>query len=167
MNITQIIKENTPPILLQPIQQKWLEVLLSPIAYLFELHQEYRIQKLYELDFTGQVISLERLLNDKFDSTQRRIIINKPVVQEPYFYYDDNTNGYDDEFHFLFTDTPTNPSLENWFLLPESNTSATKFDVLIPQSLYNQLQTSNQLLQLIQLINKYKCVSTVPNIVSF
>lgn len=167
MNITQIIKENTPAILLQPIQQKWLEVLLSQVQFLSDEFEEYKIVKLYELDFTGQVISLERLLNDKFDNTQRRIIINKPVIQEPWFYYDDNTNGYDDEFHFLFRDGLTNPSLEDWFLLPQSNAAQTKFDVLIPQTLYNQLQNNNQLLQLIQLINKYKCVSTVPNIVAF
>lgn len=167
MNITQIIKENTPAILLQPIQQKWLEVLLSQIQLLSDEFEEYKTAKLYELNFTGQAISLERLLNNKFDNTQRRITIGKPIIEEPYFYYDNNTSGYDDEFHFLFRDGLTNPSLENWFLLPQSNTAQTKFDVLIPQTLYNQLQNNNQLLQLIQLINKYKCVSTVPNIVAF
>jgi hypothetical protein len=55
-----------------------LQVILSPLQRLLDLYDTHIATKRYELSFNGQVIYLEHLLNDQFDSTQRRIYISDP-----------------------------------------------------------------------------------------
>jgi hypothetical protein len=53
----------------------WGKALIAPINTLHSELIAFRKQKLYEIEITGQVCKLEKLLNDKFDSTLRRIFI--------------------------------------------------------------------------------------------
>lgn len=61
----------------QPMRQKvriyWIILLLSPLRALWQTFLGYRSAKLYEVNHTGQVIYLEKVLNDLFDNIQRRI----------------------------------------------------------------------------------------------
>jgi hypothetical protein len=60
----------------QPLRAAWLTVLISQVK---ALHAEFYLLitgKLYELQFTGQIIYLEQVLNDTFDNDLRRIWID-------------------------------------------------------------------------------------------
>lgn len=52
-----------------------LKAFNAPIKSLYLSFQEFRSQQLYEAHMSGQVMQLERLLNDKFDPNLRRVHI--------------------------------------------------------------------------------------------
>lgn len=53
----------------------WLNLLVSPVAWLHAQMVELRSRLVYELSFTGQTMSLEHALNDRFDNIDRQIWI--------------------------------------------------------------------------------------------
>lgn len=69
--------EHTLPYLLRKVKQvAWLYTLIKPVRWLHDEFLAYRTQTRIDLLYTSQVIYLEKLLNDRFDETQRRIYID-------------------------------------------------------------------------------------------
>src|ERR1035437_5972871 len=64
-----------PPFLRKPVMLSWLTALITPIKSLYVDFVAYAAFSDYKLRGTGQVCSLIRVLNDRFDSTLRRIRI--------------------------------------------------------------------------------------------
>lgn len=64
-----------PSELFKPKMFAWCKALVAPISSLHGSFLAFRKQKNYDLSITGQVCLLEKLLNDKFDNTLRRIYI--------------------------------------------------------------------------------------------
>jgi hypothetical protein len=60
----------------------WLGAMFGPLQSLNVLLFDKGAQIRYDLRFTGQVVSLEHLLNDQFDNTLRRIYIDDPSGQQ-------------------------------------------------------------------------------------
>lgn len=75
-NLDRFVTYMLPSFLRKGRQVAWLKVLLSPVDTLNNDLVQFNADTRYALNFTGQVISLERLLNDKFDNTLRRIFIS-------------------------------------------------------------------------------------------
>ena len=148
-NITNIVNWLLPTFLRKPKMIAWLKSLLFPLN---EKHQEflsYVDDKRYELDFTGQVISLERLLNDKYDNVDRRIFISQEKADEVFFFDDDDLNPANEIF--LFDDNNVNVGSENaFFFFSDSSGLLTDFIVNIP----NTVVFSESELRV--LVNKYK-----------
>jgi hypothetical protein len=76
-----------PPALRKDKTIGWLAALIRPVVWLYQVFLRYRKQKLYELTITPQVCYLERLLNDKYDYTQRRIRIVDAIDHTPLFIF--------------------------------------------------------------------------------
>lgn len=74
-DITRFVTYMLPSFLRKSRQVAWLKALLKPIDTLNADLVQFNADTRYALNFTGQVISLERLLNDKFDNSLRRIFI--------------------------------------------------------------------------------------------
>lgn len=68
-----------PTVLFKPKMFAWCKSLVAPISTLHGLLISFRSQKLYELSVTSQVCKLQKLLNDYFDESQRRIYIDDGV----------------------------------------------------------------------------------------
>jgi hypothetical protein len=66
------------------------KALVSPLSTLHADFIVYRLQKKYELEITGQVCKLERLLNDKFDADLRRIYITDGEKSKRKYVYSKN-----------------------------------------------------------------------------
>jgi len=64
-----------------------LKATLYPIILLHDAFTRYRDAKLYQLMITPQVCYLERLLNDRYDYSSRRIRIDDPISHDPWFIY--------------------------------------------------------------------------------
>jgi hypothetical protein len=64
-----------PVLLRKPRLLAWLNVLTSPVEYLYRQFLDYRLDTLRELSYNGQTALLEAALNDKLDPTLRRIVI--------------------------------------------------------------------------------------------
>jgi hypothetical protein len=64
-----------------------LKAILFPLIQLHNAFLKYRDAKLYSLTITTQVCYLERMLNDRYDFTLRRIRIADAVWHLPWFLY--------------------------------------------------------------------------------
>lgn len=65
----------------------WLRVLIWPVMQLHAAFKAYRLSTLYDMRITGQVIYLERALNDRFDNVARRIYIETQAdLTQDYIY---------------------------------------------------------------------------------
>jgi hypothetical protein len=69
--------------LLQPRVLNWLFSLLLPLQQLYTAFWKYRRATIYHLRITPQVCFLEKLLNDRYDFTQRRIYIDDGMDKNP------------------------------------------------------------------------------------
>jgi hypothetical protein len=72
----QLLK-HVPPIL-RGVEtlRAWWRVLSASLEFVYQAFSFYANQKRYTLQFNGQVIYLEHVLNDKFDNSLRRIYID-------------------------------------------------------------------------------------------
>lgn len=61
--------------------------LVKPIRTLYNTWYNYRENNLYMLEHTGQICSLRKSLNDKFDPIQRRIYIDDAVQYDDVVLY--------------------------------------------------------------------------------
>ena len=77
----------TPPALRKVNITSLFKCLTSPMAVLYLAFKNYLKAKVYELTITPQVCYLERLLNDRFDYTLRRIRIVDAVDHPPKYFY--------------------------------------------------------------------------------
>jgi hypothetical protein len=73
---------------LVPLVQ-WVKALCSPVIKLYNEFIAYKNEKDYDLEITGQVCRLERMLNDKYDSRLRRIFITDGGGAEALWLYTD------------------------------------------------------------------------------
>lgn len=65
----------------------FVRVLLSPIAYLHGVFLAFRARTIYNMQHTGQTMSLEHILNDRFDPIDRGIWIeNMDDLTQTYIY---------------------------------------------------------------------------------
>lgn len=148
VNFKNIVNQNLPPKTGAdtPITKAWLYSLIQPIIELYAIFSSYRIQALYTLSFTGQVIYLEKLLNDTFNNGGTEILIADGILKIAPFLF--NTAEDADPF-YVFNTAETNE--ENLYLYNTAEyTGNLDFIVKVPTALVfdeNQMKS---------LINKYK-----------
>ena len=70
INFTTLIINLLPHFLRKDKMLAWLLVILKPVILVYGSFLDYRNAKLYEAQITGQVISLEKMLNDTFHDEQ-------------------------------------------------------------------------------------------------
>lgn len=75
LDIPKLIRELLPIALRQLRQFDWLRSLLKGVEYVLNKLNQLREKSLYEISITAQVIMIERVLNDRFDPSLRRIYI--------------------------------------------------------------------------------------------
>lgn len=66
-------------------REKWLalfDAFLSPVVDLLDAFNEFRFQANYKVAHTAQVVHMEKVLNDAFDDTLRRIYIDNVTFSE-------------------------------------------------------------------------------------
>lgn len=148
VNFKNIVNQNLPPKTGAdvPITKSWLYSLIQPLIELYAIFSSYRIQALYTLSFTGQVIYLEKLLNDTFNNGGTEIFIEDGILKIAPFLF--NTAEDADPF-YVFNTAETNEA--NLYLYNTAEyTGNLDFIVKVPTALVfdeNQMKS---------LINKYK-----------
>lgn len=88
INFNKLAYRNTPSVYKKTNFRVWVDVLISQVKWLYNsVFKPYEEATLYNLSFTGQIIYLEQFLNDKYDSSSRRIYINNVAdVDREYIY---------------------------------------------------------------------------------
>ncbi len=125
IDFDKMVRFNTPEKLQdEPDYLSWMVVLFNPLVKMYNAFLRFCDATIYDLLFTGQVCSLERMLNDKYDFTSRRIYIEDAVLQSPIYLYQDIENKdvdlYTDAENLavsIFTDGETNGQTSNHFIV--------------------------------------------------
>jgi hypothetical protein len=156
-DLSKLVRRLTPPRWRNAFNLHWYETLLSPINYSQDRFNDYKDQALIELSYNGQTIVLESMLNNKFDSLQRRIIIKHEEDNSVFWYLEDE--GQAPNYLYVEGETGTTSTYlynegENSTGLPEG----IDFRVIAPLSL------SSKEPQIRAEINKYKLAGKVYDI---
>lgn len=133
------------PIALRSLQVL-AEVLASPFIAIKTRIYSYRLEKLAAMGYNAQHPNLQRLLNDKYDDTDRRIRVYDNTAIVPIVVYPDNE---------------INPVSIPVVLYPQLRYSYMGFIVEIPQNL--SVDTRQQI---IKTVNIYKFTGTYYQIIT-
>jgi hypothetical protein len=87
LNFNKLVSWLITSQLFEPKMYKWCRALVLPLNSSLSNLMAFRKQRLYNLSITPQVFSLECMLNNKFDSTLRRIFISDGENDKKLFVY--------------------------------------------------------------------------------
>jgi len=128
----------------------WLTVLCRPVVRLYSDFKRFRKDVIYQLTITPQVCYLERMLNDRFDFTLKRIYIDDAIWMQPlYIYQDDELKD-----EFLYQESEDKPI----FLWTDSEAGEDRDDfvVFVPKALMGLVNVG----EMTSLLKKYKLAGT-------
>lgn len=69
------------------IMADWIYTFIEPISTIHVDFMKFREKQIYKVVHNGQVILLEKVLNDAFDDASRRIFISELPVFDPLYIY--------------------------------------------------------------------------------
>jgi len=81
-----------PPFLRKVVLIDWLVTLLNPVEDVNYKFKKFRDSSIYKVTHNGQVVYLQKVLNDYFDNLDRRIYIVDSLVIPPTWVYPVNEN---------------------------------------------------------------------------
>jgi hypothetical protein len=87
INYKKLVNWLVPEVLRKAKITAVLNALTSPVMYIYNLFLINRRNNLYKLMITPQVCYVEMALNDKYDSSNRKIKIEQPKRKDPLFLY--------------------------------------------------------------------------------
>ena len=117
IDFNKLVVLNQPTFLRKNIMVAFLRALIEPIKKLYYLWFIFRTANLYKLEHTGQVCYLRKVLNDRFDPSQRRIYIG-------------NGNKYDRQY--IYTTPELKPKfIGTMYLHPRSDYADTGVDFIV------------------------------------
>lgn len=122
VNFEMLYVQLLPVRLRKERMKAWVKSCTYPVVYLYHLFMAWRNNNLYYLAHNSQVVYLEAVLNDTFDSTLKRIRVVDGAFKDPLYAY-----------HI--------PEAKEIWLGKAGEASATGMPV--PQSLYTEEETTN------------------------
>jgi hypothetical protein len=158
INFHNVVDQNIPPKtgMPKPILKAWLYALIQPVVELYNIFYAYRTQTLYSLSITGQVIYLEKLLNDKYNSGGTEIYISDGEFNNAPFIY--NTAEARPDL-FLYNTAEAKPDL---FLYNTSEYTSGNNDFVInvPDTITFDTNEMTSLINLYKLAGKSFTIET-------
>lgn len=151
INYTRLVTERLPDVEIRTAEMlAYCLVLVGPFVTVYNSLLTFRQFLQYKLSITPQVCYLEKMLNDQYDNTERRIYIDDATLVEGIFIFQEE----EEEPLFIFTEAEvTKPKT---FLFTEGETSGAglnDFIVYYPAGLLFNMN------ELVSLVNQYKLAS--------
>lgn len=148
-----IIQLLLPPFLRKSKNIEWLKALVKPLIDVYTIFTTYRSSTIYSLSFTGQVIYLEKLLNDTYNSGLTGIYIKDDNLMSVPFIFN-KSEGVVNVYLYNFSESATPFYLYNQSAFISQN----DFIVMVPAVIYSTLQQNNNqgLNNMTALIKLYK-----------
>jgi len=150
INFTYLINLILPPNLRKPKQIAWLSVLLSYLKKIYENFVLFRIDKLYDINFTGQIMYLEKKLQDTFNIPD--LFISDGYIVDNVYLHNLSENALP-----IFFYNESEEEAEIYLYNSSEHISSQSFIINIPEDDYNNL-TSDDLSKLNKIVNYYKLV---------
>jgi hypothetical protein len=120
----KLVNSLVPQVLRKPKMIALLYALVNPVVYVYNLFLINRRSNLYRLMITPQVCYVEMALNDKYDSSARRIKIARPKSYNPLFLY----KKIENKPVFLYKKNEGAP--KTW-LIQKGEASSFQFDFIV------------------------------------
>ncbi|GAA4271621.1 hypothetical protein U6A24_13630 [Aquimarina gracilis] len=135
---------------------QWLRLLVYPLYELLFTFKKFRKQAAYKVFHNGQVVYLQKVLNDSYDKDLRRIKIIGGSFTNYTFVYEEQREEY------LFVDSNT-PNEGGVFIYDGSafETRDVSFVVLVPKNIApeNEVALNSFILRMKALIDYYRIAS--------
>jgi len=124
----------------------YLKSIMGGLQYLNDLFYSYISNKKEELKYNGQIINLQKRLNDVFDDTLRRIyIVNVSTIPIQYLY---RVSEFQNDFVYRISE-----SAKNSFIVGRiSELTSDNYDFIV----YVPLSLSYNVERMIAVVNRYK-----------
>lgn len=155
INWAALIESLMPLLNRDQLTLKWLNALIQPLVTLYLDFLNFRRSSLYKVSHNSQVVYLQKMLNDKFDDSLRRIRINNAVIKEPVWFYEPE----DDKPVWFYEPEDNKPVI--FYEDSDFNGDGVDFTVLVPSSLRPATATAEQayITRMSGQINYYKLLS--------
>jgi hypothetical protein len=139
IDFAELQRQNMPVEHRNPKHTAWLKSLCAPGVWLYGLFLEARDAFLYEIGHNGQVCRLRKMLNDKFDSTERRIYIaDSEPVSPVYLFRDAELKPV-----YIYTEGEDSPV---YLRRDEELNAGGSFIVFVPEDLvYDEIRMRNRI----------------------
>lgn len=103
ISFTEFAKILVPRFIRQPKTLAWLNALLAPLRSLYSQFYAFKEAVIYDTEHDGSVVSLEKVLNDAFDPSDRGIyILNADVIDTDHYYDVSDDYDYDNEDSYIY-----------------------------------------------------------------
>lgn len=132
IDFNKLIAFNVPEFMWRPTHLRWLQLLVSQVKLLYNDFINWKNLNAYNAAHSGQVISIEHILNDIFDKIYRRIYIDDGARVLQNFIY--NTPEDSDDV-FIFNSSETSDPQFYCFNNQEDVDASYDFKVMVPGSL--------------------------------
>lgn len=120
-----------PSFLRLPKWLAWVKCMTYPAVVIYQDFLRFRAAKNYQLLITPQVCYLERLLNDRFDSVERRIVIIDGEDKPPVFLFTEE----EDKPVYLFTEEEEDEEPTFIYTEGEAGTITDDFIIKVPSDI--------------------------------
>ena len=159
INFTYLIQLLLPPNLRKSKLIAWLQVIVSYLKKIYDSFILFRIDKLYEINFTGQIMYIEKKLQDVFEIDD--LFISDGLFLENLFL----SNISEGEFPVYMSNISENDETIYLANIQEYYENA-DFIINIPLAFYNNL-TSDDFAKMNKIIDYYKLVEKTYTIQSY
>src|SRR5579872_6770183 len=154
-DLSKYVRRLTPPRLRNKFNLSWYETLLSGIDYSQDKFNSYKDLVLKELSYNGTTLQMERMLNDYFDPSSRRITITESATTTNYLFLESEGQAP----KYLFTESETGAT-KTYFFNEGENISTGAFDFIVNAPLSVTGSTDQMKAQIL----KYKLAGVTYNI---
>lgn len=144
-----------PPFLRGNIMIAWLSALSKPIEQLYVSFMSYRAATMIKVSYNSQVIYLEKLLNDTYNSGGTLPIYIYDTANTQVEYLANKAEGYQSPYIY----NKSEPDTGSWYIGNKSEYNAQyDFIIMVPATLYATLllDGSTGLLNMTALVNFYR-----------
>ncbi len=148
IDFNALMEERIPPRMRQPRLLAFAHALSAEVNRQYQLFRLNRKANLYNLGITPQVCYLEKLLNDRYDFTQRRIYITDGIDYPPTYLYQDA----EEKPLYLFQESEAQPV--HLYTEGESGELTDDFIVWVP------VEVDFEEKEMISLVKVYKLAGT-------
>lgn len=131
INWYRLVKMLVLPAVNKPTLLAFINSALAPIRTNYDAFLSFKQDAEYRVQHNGQVCYLQKMLNDKFDNSLRRIRVQNVKPKERlYFYYEEDNSPV---FFYNEVDYPV------FFYNTQDYYNAFDFEVLVPEALASQI----------------------------
>jgi len=155
INYAKLVTQRIPELLRFEDLIAFVQALVSPLVFIYNQFITFRLFIIYKLTITPQVVYMEKMLNDQYDSVLRRIYIKDGAIKAAVYLY----TKAELKPKFLYTKPENKPI----YLYTKGESIGTTFDfvVYVPSDIsFNSVEMSTR-------INNYKLASKIYSIQIF